>query len=105
VLFVTHDLAEAIAMADRVVIFTARPGRIKDVVPVPLPRPRDVVRIRTTPEFARLYDHLWTQLRDLSTPTRPWRLRAACQRRPRPLSHRPRDRRPPQRVRLAPVRA
>jgi NitT/TauT family transport system ATP-binding protein len=63
-LFVTHDLAEAIAMADRVVIFTARPGRIKDVVRVPLPRPRDVVRVRTTPEFARLYDHVWTQLRD-----------------------------------------
>jgi NitT/TauT family transport system ATP-binding protein len=64
VLFVTHDLAEAIAMADRVVIFTARPGRIKDIVPVPLARPRDVVRVRTTPEFARLYDHIWTQLRD-----------------------------------------
>jgi NitT/TauT family transport system ATP-binding protein len=42
VLFVTHHIDEAIALADRVVVFTARPGRIKSIVPIDLPRPRDL---------------------------------------------------------------
>jgi NitT/TauT family transport system ATP-binding protein len=64
VLFVTHDLAEAIALADRVVVFTARPGRVKAIIPVDLPRPRDVVGVRATPAFARLHEEVWTLLRD-----------------------------------------
>src|SRR5580692_6494004 len=42
VLFVTHHIDEAVALADRVVVFTARPGRIKSIVPIEMPRPRDL---------------------------------------------------------------
>jgi NitT/TauT family transport system ATP-binding protein len=64
VLFVTHDLGEAIALADRVVVFSGRPGRIKTVRKVDLPRPRDVFRIRFTPRFTELHEELWDQLQD-----------------------------------------
>ena len=64
VVFVTHDLGEAIALADRVVVFSSRPGRIKMIRDVPLPRPRDVARIRFTREFSELYEVLWDELKD-----------------------------------------
>lgn len=64
VVFVTHDLGEAIALADRVVIMSARPGRIRRIRDVPLPRPRDVFKLRFTPEFAELYEDLWNELKD-----------------------------------------
>jgi NitT/TauT family transport system ATP-binding protein len=62
VLFVTHDLTEAIALADRVVMMTTRPGRILRSDTVNIPRPRDVFSIQRNPEFQRLYDELWTDL-------------------------------------------
>jgi len=62
IVFVTHDLTEAIALADRVVVMTARPGRIREVVPVNLPRPRDIFTIHTDPAFRALYDRLWAHL-------------------------------------------
>jgi NitT/TauT family transport system ATP-binding protein len=67
VLFVTHDLAEAIALADRIAIFTSRPGRIRAVETVDLPRPRDVFRIRFSPEFGALHDRLWSLMEDSVT--------------------------------------
>ena len=51
VLFVTHDIDEAVFMANRVVVFTARPGRIKSEVAIDLPHPRHYT-VKTTPEFA-----------------------------------------------------
>jgi sulfonate transport system ATP-binding protein len=63
VIFVTHDLVEAIAMADRVAVFSARPGRIKTVLPIDLPRPRSVASGRFDPHFQDLHDRLWTELR------------------------------------------
>jgi NitT/TauT family transport system ATP-binding protein len=47
ILFVTHHIEEAIALADRVVVFTARPGRVKTIVPIDLPRPRDPFSARS----------------------------------------------------------
>ena len=64
VLFVTHDLGEAITLADRVVVFGARPGRIRTIRDITLPRPRDVYKVRFTPEFARLHEELWDELKD-----------------------------------------
>jgi ABC-type nitrate/sulfonate/bicarbonate transport system ATPase subunit len=62
VLFVTHDIEEAIFMANRVVVFTARPGRIKADVPVPLPHPRDY-RMRTSAAFQDLKARLTEEIR------------------------------------------
>ena len=64
VVFVTHDLTEAISLADRVVVMTAGPATVKDVVPVDLPRPRKVEEIRLTPEFTELYKRVWDSLRE-----------------------------------------
>jgi NitT/TauT family transport system ATP-binding protein len=63
IVFITHDLVEAIALADRVVLMTSRPGRIKHVAPVPVPRPRRVDEIHTSPEFQATYERLWKELR------------------------------------------
>jgi NitT/TauT family transport system ATP-binding protein len=60
VLFVTHSIDEAIALADRVVVFTSRPGRIKEVVPINLPRPRDPF----SPAAQRLRQDLTDMLHD-----------------------------------------
>ena len=62
VLFVTHDLAEAITLSDRVVLLSARPGRIKEVFDVTLPRPRDAVRVRESAQYASLFSEIWHSL-------------------------------------------
>jgi NitT/TauT family transport system ATP-binding protein len=64
VVFVTHDLEEAIALADRVVVMTAGPGTVKDVYEIDLPRPRQVPEIRFDPRFVELYEEIWNTLRD-----------------------------------------
>jgi len=64
VVFVTHDLTEAIALADRVVVMTAGPATIKDIVAIDLPRPRKVEEIRLTEEFTELYRRVWDSLRE-----------------------------------------
>lgn len=63
ILFITHDLVEAITLADRVVVMTSRPGRVKHIAAVPIPRPRDVYQIHTSREFREVYDTLWRELR------------------------------------------
>jgi NitT/TauT family transport system ATP-binding protein len=64
VVFVTHDLEEAIALSDRIVVMTASPGRVKSVYAIDLPRPRSVTEIRFHPEFGRLYETIWKDLKD-----------------------------------------
>ena len=64
VVFVTHDLEEAIALSDEVVVLTASPGRVKASYPIGLPRPRNVVEIRFRDDFTRLYEQIWKDLRD-----------------------------------------
>lgn len=63
IVFITHDLVEAITLADRVVLMSSRPGRIKLIEPVTIARPRDVFRIHESPEFRAAYEKLWHELR------------------------------------------
>lgn len=58
VLFVTHQIDEAVFLSDRVFVFARRPGRIQEIVDVPLPRPRRLA-MKRLPEFVRLVDRIW----------------------------------------------
>jgi NitT/TauT family transport system ATP-binding protein len=62
VLFVTHDLGEALTLSSRIILLSARPGRLKEDFEVPFERPRDAVSLRETAEFSRLYSHIWHSL-------------------------------------------
>jgi len=64
VLFITHDLEEAIALSDRVVVLTASPGRVKGAYDIPLGRPRTVTEVRFHPAFGPLYESMWKDLKD-----------------------------------------
>ena len=64
VVFVTHDLEEAIALSDRVCVITAGPGTVKGIYEIDLPRPRHVAEIRFEPRFVELYREIWEDLRD-----------------------------------------
>ena len=63
VIFITHSIDEAVYLADRVVVMSARPGRIAEILPVGIPRPRWGHDVRGTREFADLRAHIWKQLR------------------------------------------
>ncbi|MDI5963697.1 ABC transporter ATP-binding protein [Streptomyces sp. SL13] len=64
VVFITHDLEEAISLADRVVVMTAGPATVKQEFRIDLPRPRNTREIRHTPEFVKLHERIWEALRD-----------------------------------------
>jgi len=66
VLFVTHDIEEAVFLSDRVVTMTGRPGTVRSVLDVPLPRPRDPA-VKRTPGFAALEEEIWHQLHTPAT--------------------------------------
>ncbi len=62
ILFVTHDISEAVALGDRVIVMSSRPGQVKVDRHIDLPRPRDVFKIRHQPGFAALAEELWDVL-------------------------------------------
>jgi NitT/TauT family transport system ATP-binding protein len=65
VLFVTHDLHEAIFLSDVVLVSTNRPGRVKSVIPIDLPRPRlPPAELAVAPEFRDIYSRIWADLKD-----------------------------------------
>jgi len=64
VVFVTHDLAEAIVLGQRVVVMSRRPGRVKTIRDVNLTGARDPFELRASPEFTRLEAAVWAELRD-----------------------------------------
>jgi NitT/TauT family transport system ATP-binding protein len=64
VVFITHSIDEAITLADRVVVISFRPGRIKEIVDVNLPRPRFDQDLKTLPDYGKFYDHIWRLVKD-----------------------------------------
>jgi NitT/TauT family transport system ATP-binding protein len=63
IVFVTHDLVEAVALADRVVVMTHRPGKIKDIIKVTMARPRNIFEIHRQEGFDEVYGRLWNIFR------------------------------------------
>ena len=63
VIYVTHSLEEALLLGDRVVLLTARPGRVSQVFPVALGRPRGL-EVRASPEYGALLEKIWSHLRE-----------------------------------------
>ncbi len=61
--FITHDIVEAVYLADRVIVFTARPGRVKEILTVDLPRPRDL-RVKRDPRFLEIETRIWESIRE-----------------------------------------
>ena len=64
VVFITHSIDEAITLADRVVVISFRPGRVKEVVDINLPRPRFDYDVKLLPEYGELRDHIWRLVKD-----------------------------------------
>jgi NitT/TauT family transport system ATP-binding protein len=64
VVFITHSVDEAVYLGDRIMVMMAQPGRVKSLVPVPLPRPRNIIELQKAPEFGELIAHIWSGLRE-----------------------------------------
>ena len=64
VIFITHDLAEAVVLSDRVLVMSARPGRVVADIRIPLPRPRSVSDLQRDPAYHALYAEVWSKLEE-----------------------------------------
>lgn len=62
VVFITHDLSEAVVLSDRVIVMSARPGRIVADIPIPLERPRSVRSLQRDSRYHELYAEVWSRL-------------------------------------------
>lgn len=62
VIFVTHDLSEALTLADRIILLSARPGRIKEDFAVTFPRPRNAIKLRETAAYGEMFVRVWHSL-------------------------------------------
>ena len=68
-IFVTHSIDEAILLGDRIVMMSRRPGRIRDILPVQIPRPRQILSVRAHPRYLELRNFIWEMLKqDLDQP-------------------------------------
>ncbi len=68
-IFVTHSIDEAILLGDRIVMMSRRPGRIREIIPVDIPRPRKIISVRAHPRYIELRNALWEMLMgDLDDP-------------------------------------
>ena len=65
IVFVTHDIDEAILLSQRIVLLRPRPGRVDQIIDVRLPEPRWTQDLRTQPTFAALREHLWLRIREM----------------------------------------
>ncbi len=63
-IFITHSIDEAVVLADRVIVATTRPGRVKEIVPVDLPRPRWQYDVKSHPTFVQLREKIWNLLKE-----------------------------------------
>lgn len=63
-LFITHSIDEALVLADRIMVMTAHPGKVKAIVPVDIPRPRDILSLRSSPNFGALFKQIWELLQE-----------------------------------------
>jgi ABC-type nitrate/sulfonate/bicarbonate transport system ATPase subunit len=68
VVLVTHDIAEAISLADRVLLLSSRPGHVAREYKTHFGRPRDVRKLRTTAQYAELYAKVWQDLWQMTSP-------------------------------------
>jgi NitT/TauT family transport system ATP-binding protein len=64
VVYVTHSIEEALSLGDRTVVMTAQPGRIKQIIDVPFPHPRNLMTLSASPEFGKLKLDIWRVLED-----------------------------------------
>ena len=64
VVFITHSVDEAVTLSDRIMVMTAHPGRAKAMIDVPFERPREVLELRSRPEYGAMVYEIWQQLRD-----------------------------------------
>jgi len=70
VIYVTHSIEEALLLGDRTVVMTAHPGRVKEIIDVPFPHPRNLMALSVSEEFGRLKLDIWRFLEDEVNRTR-----------------------------------